>query len=53
VTRKDYRVIATAIKKMKLMPLAKVCVAEDIADALGKAYPNFNREVFLEWCGVL
>lgn len=53
MTRKDYRLLAEAIKHMKLTPLNKIFVAEHLADALEKDNPRFNREAFLEWAGVL
>lgn len=53
MTRKDFRVTAETVKHMKLTNLARITVAEDLADAYQKAYPAFKREVFLEWCGVL
>lgn len=53
MTRRDFRLLAATVKEMRLTNLARISVAEDLADALEKAYPNFNREVFLEACGVL
>lgn len=53
MTRQHYRFLAGSIKNMKLTPLNKIFVAEHLADDLAMDNPNFKREVFLEWCGVL
>lgn len=53
MTRKHYRILAESIKHMPLTNLARLTVAEHLADTLAKDNPAFKREVFLEWCGVL
>lgn len=49
MTRRDFRMLATALHDMKLTNLARITVAEHLADAIEKAHPNFNRDAFLEW----
>lgn len=53
MTRRDYKFLAEWIKHLKVPPLNRIFLAEHLADALEKENPNFKREVFLEWCGVL
>jgi hypothetical protein len=53
MTKKDYKLIAEAIADMKSPPLAKLCWAEHLADHFEKRDKTFNRQAFLEWCGVL
>lgn len=49
MTRRDFRMLATAIHNSKLVNLSKIAIAEDLADAIEKGHPNFKREAFLEW----
>lgn len=50
MTRKDYRILANAIK---IAMDSKIDVALCIADALASDNPRFNREKFLLACGEL
>lgn len=48
MTRKDYQVIATALIMVAGVPVEHlITVALYIADELERAYPNFDRDKFL------
>lgn len=63
MTRKDYIVIAAALKETRSQICQKEpdteelldgvsCASEYIADALSRDNPRFDRERFLKACGV-
>jgi hypothetical protein len=53
MTKGDYKATAQAVKGMPLTNLARISVADHLADTYAKRDKNFKREPFLELCGVL
>ena len=52
MTKKDFELIAKAIKGSPLARYSQAAIAYDMAEALAETYPRFNIERFLEACGV-
>lgn len=52
MTRRDFKIIAAVIAALKVKPLAKIAIADDMADALERNFPKFKRAKFLKDCGV-
>ena len=50
MTKKDFEVVAEAVRTMKLLPIMKPVVAEGLADVFKAQYPNFNYDVFIRAC---
>ena len=53
MTRKDYELIARCFRERGWTTTPgkqQVCSAHAIAEALGRAFANFNTEAFLEAC---
>ena len=59
MTRKDYELIAETINRLRVDfdnggddTISLALVADELADALETTNPRFNRELFLDACGV-
>ncbi len=52
MTRKDFKVIAKAVKRMKSLEDDQVYVANMLALELSLAYEKFDADAFLKDCGV-
>lgn len=52
MTRREYKRTAEAVKRSGLTNLARITIAEDLAEAYAKADKSFDRVAFLEWAGV-
>lgn len=52
MTKQNYELIATTIKKMYSLGDNQMYVADMIAVALAQDNPKFDREKFLKACGV-
>lgn len=52
MTKKDYELIAGTIAKMKSLVGEQLYVADLFADTLAKHDPRFDRDKFLQACGI-
>jgi hypothetical protein len=52
MTKKDYIILAKVIYQAKIQELSIAELAENMADELKQDNPNFNRNRFLEICGL-
>lgn len=52
MTRRDYQIIANAVRQMFSLGENQLYVADMLAVVLAKDNPKFDRSKFLEACGV-